>query len=66
MCIVVFIIIIIIIFFLNSHTSKSIFYILFFVVYVMVSPISNTMLKLHNSWIEFIIIITPASAQSAP
>lgn len=65
MCIVVFIIIIIIIF-LNSHTSKSIFYILFFVIYVMVSPISNTMLKLHNSWIEFIIIITPASAQSAP
>ena len=64
MCIVVFIIIIII--FFNSHTSKSIFYILFFVVYVMVSPISNTMLKLHNSWIEFIIIITPASAQSAP
>ena len=33
----------------------------------MVSPISNTMLKLHDSWIEFIIIIiTPASAQSAP
>ena len=66
MCIVVFIIIIIIIFFLNSHTSKSIFYILFFVIYVMVSPISNTMLKLHDSWIGFIIIITPASAQSAP
>ena len=65
MCIVVFIVIIIIIF-LNSHTSKSIFYILFFVIYVMVSPISNTMLKLHDSWIAFIIIITPASAQSAP
>ena len=66
MCIVVFIIIIIIIIFSNSHTSKSIFYILFFVIYVMVSPVSNTMLKLHDSWIEFIIIITPASAQSAP
>ena len=24
------------------------------------------MLKLHDSWIEFIIIMTPASAQSAP
>lgn len=64
MCIVVFIIIFFI--FFNSHTSKSIFYILFFVIFVMVSPISNTMLKLHASWIEFIIIMTPTSAQSAP
>ena len=32
-------------------------YFLFFVIYVTVSPISNTMLKLHNTWIKFIIII---------
>ena len=29
----------------------------FFVIYVMVSPISNTMLKLYDTWIKFIIII---------
>ena len=35
-------------FFFNSHTSKCIFF-LFFVIYVTVSSISNTMLKLHNT-----------------
>ena len=28
----------------------------FVIPYVMVSPISNTMVKLHDSWIKFIII----------
>ena len=39
-------------FFFNSHTSKRIFF-LFFVIYVTASSISNTMLKLHNTWIKF-------------
>ena len=33
------------------------FYLYSFVIpYVMVSPFSNTMVKLHDSWIKFIII----------
>ena len=39
-------------FFFNSHTSKCIFF-LFFVIYVTVSSISNTMLKLHNTRTKF-------------
>lgn len=32
------------------------YYYSFVIPYVMVSPISNTMVKLHDSWIKFIII----------
>ena len=43
-------------YFFLIHTHLSVLF-LFFVIYVTVSPISNTMLKLHDTWIKFIIII---------